>query len=115
MARQLKTNAEIDSFITRVIGEANHHGANVNSIIQPLSDEVRQRLNLGVDKVEVYERNGNLARTCWVTLGGKRYVFSYNYHAEKIELRLKTLQGAVLFEFDNTSTQADIVREVAKL
>jgi hypothetical protein len=115
MARQLKTNTEIDAFITRVIGEANHHGANVNSIIKPLSDEVRNRLNLGIDRVEVYERNGKLARTCWVTLEGKRHVFSYNYHTQKIELRSKTLQGAVLFEFDNNTTQADIVREVAKL
>lgn len=115
MARILQTDAEIDAFISKVIGEANHHGANVNAIIQPLSDEVRQRLNLGSDKVEVYERNGKLARTCWVTIAGSRYVFSYNYDSQKIELRAGTTQGDKLFDFDNQTSQPDIAREVAKL
>ena len=73
MARHLRTNIEIDNFITKVIAEANHHAPNVGAIIMPLSSAVRARLNLAVDKVEVYERNGNLARTCWVTIGGNRY------------------------------------------
>lgn len=115
MARRLHTDAEIDTFIAKVIGEANHHGAKVNAVIVPLSDEVRKRLNLTLDKVEVYERNGQLARTCWVTLQGKRYVFSYNYHAQVIELRAQTTQGKRLAVFDNSTLHADIVSEVAKL
>ncbi|WP_458792299.1 hypothetical protein [Yoonia sp. MH D7] len=115
MARKLTTDQEIDAFIAKVLGEARHHGGNVRHVIQPLSDEVRKRLNLNLDKVEVYERNGNLARTCWVTLQGTRYAFSYNYQTQKIELRDRSTQGAVRFEFDNATTSADIHTEVGKL
>jgi hypothetical protein len=115
MARKLTTNQQIDAFIAKVIAEAHHHGGKVEHVIQPLSDEVRQRLSLGIDKVEVYERNGNLARTCWVTLQGKRYVFSYNYQSEKIELRDQSTQGTVRFEFDNSTSLAAIQREVGML
>ncbi len=115
MARKLTTNKEIDAFIAKVIGEAHHHGQNVEHVIQPLSDEVRRRLNLKLDKVEVYERNGNLARTCWVTLQGSRYTFSYNYQTEQIDLRNRSTQGALRFSFDNATPLADIQTEVGKL
>ncbi len=115
MARQLTTNTEIDDFIAKVIGEANHHGIHVHRVIQPLSDEVRKRLNLNIDEVAVYERNGNLARTCWITISGNRYVFSYNYQTKKIELRDRTLRGAMIFNFDNATPLADIAREVGRL
>ncbi|OOY11635.1 hypothetical protein BMG00_11040 [Thioclava marina] len=115
MARKLTTNQEIDAFIAKVIGEARHHGGNVEHVIQPLSDEVRQRLNLKFDKVEVYERNGNLARTCWVTLQGSRYVFTYNYKTQQIDLRSHSIQGAWRFSFDNSTPLPDIQREVGNL
>ena len=115
MARRLHTNVEIDNFISRVIAEAAHHAGNVQSVIQPLSDEVRLRINLARDKVEVYERNGNLARTCWVTIQGKRYVFSYNYQSQCIDLRDHSLQGAVRYQFDNSTLLSDIQREAASL
>lgn len=115
MARQLTSNADIDSFISRVILEANHHALGVAQVIKPLSDEVRQRLRLSVDKVEVYEREGKLARTCWVTINSNRYVFTYNYTAKKIELRARSTQGALLYQFDNQASQSDLQKEVAKL
>ncbi|UWP90193.1 hypothetical protein [Aliiroseovarius crassostreae] len=115
MARKLTTNQEIDAFIAKVITEANHHGGNVEHVIQPLSDEVRKRLNLAVDTVSVYERNGNLARTCWVTIQGSRYAFSYNYDSKKIELRDRSIQGTKIFDFENATSLADIQREVGKL
>lgn len=115
MARRLNTDDEIEDFIARVIGEADHHGVNVNSVIKPLSDAVRQRLNLSLDQVEVYERNGILARTCWVTIQRYRYAFSYNYDTQKIELRERSLQGTKLYDFDNSTSLADIQREVGKL
>lgn len=115
MARRLKNDAEIDRFISTVINEADHHAGNVNEVVQHLSDAVRQRLNLSTDKVEVYERNGKLARTCWVTLKGNRYVFSYNYKAARIDLRKQSTQGQQLSSFDNSTSQSTIRKEVSKL
>ncbi len=115
MARQLTTNRQIDAFINKVIVEANHHSPGVAQIIMPLSQAVRGRLNLAQDRVEVYERLGQLARTCWVTLGGKRYAFSYNYDDKKIDVRDRSIQGTLIFQFDNQTTAASIRRVVASL
>ena len=115
MARRLTTNRQIDAFIRKVIGDANHHAPSVSQVIMPLSQAVRAILNLAQDRVEVIERLGNLGRTCWVTLGGKRYLFSYNHDDEKIDLRDRTTQGRVIFQFDNQSTAAVIRREVGRM
>ena len=115
MARKLSTDAEIDDFIEKVLEAAEHHGGKVKDVILPLSEAVRARLNLVVDTVSVYERNGELARTCWVTLSGKRYAFSYDYADEKIDLRDGSIQGANIAEFDNHTSRAAIKRIVANL
>jgi hypothetical protein len=115
MARRLHTNKEIDDFIDQVIDAAMHHAARVAHIIEPLSKAVRSRLNLSVDRVEVYERNGKLARTCWVTVGGQRWVFSYAYGAGVIELRQGSTQGPVVFQFDNHTPAASLHRQVSAL
>lgn len=116
MARSLKSDRQIDHFIAKVIDEAQHHAGLVEQIIQPLSDKVRARLRLNAgDDVSVYERNGKLARTCWVTIGGQRWVFSYNYLAGKIDLREGSTRGRLHFQFDNDTTPADLKRVVASL
>ncbi len=115
MARRLRTNPQIDSFIQAVLGQAMHHGGNVAHVILPLSNAVRARLNLQVDRVDVYERNGNLARTCWVTVNGNRYAFSYGYGASVIELRQGSIQGPVIFQFDNSTSAGAIAQQAAAL
>lgn len=115
MARHLETDSQIDDFIDKVVAEAVHHGGAVAAVITPLSTAVRARLNLATDKVEVYERNGNLARTCWVTLNRKRYVFTYNYKNRKIDLRANSLRGTVLFSFNNSSALVTIEQEISQL
>ena len=115
MARNLKTDNDIDNFISKVIKEADHHATRVMDIIQPLSDEVRKYLQLGLDKIEVYERNGKLARTCWVTLKNKRYVFTYNYDEQFIDLKKGSLQGQLIFQFDNSTSLQDLKKIVAQL
>lgn len=104
MARLLETNKEIDSFIEKVCCEAKHHANGVVDVIKPLSDEVRQQLDVPQKgTVEVYERKKKLVRTCWVTTPSQaRYVFSYNYSSGKIELRDGSTRGKLRFEFDNT-------------
>lgn len=115
MARRLRTNNQIDAFISRIINEANHHSPEVAQIILPLSQAVRAKLILAQDRVEIYERLGRLARTCWVTLGGNRYAFSYNYNSQKIDLRARSIQGPLIAQFDNRTTALRIQRVVTSL
>lgn len=115
MARHLKTNAQIDDFIEKVIEAAECHAHSVANVIEPLSQAVRGRLNLTVDRVEAFERNGKLARTCWVTVGGRRWVFSYVYGRGVIELRQGSTRGSVVFSFDNQTPATALQRQVNAL
>jgi hypothetical protein len=115
MARRLTTNRQIDAYLRLVTHAATHHAPSVATVIPDLAHEVRGRLTLGVDDVSVYERLGNLGRTCWVTIGGRRWAFSYDYSTGKIDLRRDSLQGAVVFQFDNSTTMAAIKRQAARL
>jgi len=115
MARRLRTDAQIDNFIRNVTRQAEHHAPRVATIIVPLSDVVRERLDLSIDRIEVYERNGRLARACWVTIAGRRYAFSYNYEDGMIDLREGGLQGAVLCQFDNDTSQNELRRQARRL
>ena len=114
MARQLTTDAQIDAFIRKVIKKAHHHATNVEHVIEPLSDIVRAAMSQ-TDTIEVFERNGKLARTCWVTIGGDRYVFSYEYTSATIELRERTTRGSVLHSFDNSWAKKAIKQAIGSL
>jgi hypothetical protein len=115
MARRLRNDAQIDNFINAVRRAAEHHAPDVAAIIEPLSDAVRERLDLSEDRIEVYERNGRLARTCWVTISSRRYAFSYNYDDGMIDLRDGSIQGTILFQFNNDTTAAQIRAQVRRM
>ena len=63
----------------------------------------------------MYERNGQMARTCWITLSGNRWAFSYNYEAKAIDIRSGSIKGPTLFRIDDTTTVAQIHAIVSKL
>ena len=111
MARKLNSKQEIRDFVVKVTAEARHHASEVENIISDLEHEVLNKINLPTDTFTVYERNGQLARTCWVVFSGNRYAFSYNYEKKKIELREWSIQGDVRTAFDN-STPASLVKSV---
>jgi len=113
MARHLQTRKQIDDFIDMVTDKAHHHAPGVAQIIDPLSQAVLG--HPGFSGLEVYERNGNLARTCWVTVGANRWVFSYSYGQHVIELRQKSTRGPVVFSFDNQTSAAALHRQVNRL
>ena len=114
MARRLTTSKQIDSYVASVIDAAKHHAPQVEKVILPLSNGVRARLG-PLDLIEVYERNGVVARTCWVRIAGNRYCFSYDYTTHVINLRDRGLQGNLRFTFDNRTTAAQIRAQVAAL
>ncbi len=51
------------------------------------------------DAVDVFERNGEIARTTWVTLQGKRMVFTYSYPKRRILLKPENLRRDELANF----------------
>jgi len=114
MARRLTTSGQIDIYVASVISDATHHAHQVKHVIQPLADAVRARLGSN-DTIDVYERNGVVARTCWVRIAGNRYCFSYDYTNQVIDLRDRGLQGNLRFSFDNATTGAQIGAQVAAL
>lgn len=115
MARHLKTKKQIDDYVAYVDNQAVHHAPNVKDVLFDLAQEVIGRLNLLSDRIEVFERNGKIARTCWVTITGKRYVFSYDYGTHQIVLRDQSIQGVERFRFDNNVTTAQIKKIVVAL
>lgn len=115
MARELTTDKQIEEYVRALVEYASHNAPHVASIITPLAAAVRCRLAPGRDRLEVYTRNGNLARSCWVTLCGYRYALSYNYDKRMIDLREGGLQGAVLFQFDNDTSSTEIRRRIDSL
>ena len=101
--------------LSMCVHAATDHAPHVANVISSLEVEVRKRLVLGVDKIEVYERNGVLARTCWVALGGNRYVFTYNYTTHKIDLKAKSIQGTLIYSFTNATTVGAVQTQIRKL
>jgi len=115
VARKLISIQEIKDFVIKVTGEASHHASEVESIIADLEYEVLRKINLATDTFTVYERNGQLARTCWVVFSGRRYAFSYNYQNKKIELRKWSIQGVPLKAFDNSTPTSEVHKAIASL
>lgn len=113
MARHLQTSAQINAYVAYVIREANDHSKQVAQIIQPLANAVLGHQSFS--RLEVYERNGNLARTCWVTVGNNRWVFSYSYAQGVIELRQHSTRGPVVFSFDNKTSSTALQRQVNRM
>ena len=111
MARLLTTRRIINFFIVKVIQDANHHAGNVEYIIQPLANAILNRMNFPTDTLEVWDRNGNIGRTCWVTINGNRYALSYDYNKQVINLRHRSIQGNIIFSFDN-NTSPQVIRRI---
>ncbi len=51
------------------------------------------------DVVEVFERNGEIARTTWVTLQGHRMVFTYSYSKKRILLKPENVRRNEVVSF----------------
>lgn len=114
MARRLTTNKQINDYIKSIIAAARHHAPEVCHVIQPLANAVLARLGPN-DTIDVYERNGVTARTCWIRIAGNRYCFSYNYTNLMIDLRDRSLRGSLRFSFDNNTPLPQINAQAATL
>ena len=113
MAHQLTNKVETDREFLRIEGEAGHHAKHLNPMLRHLYNYVISKINFLRDTVQLYERNGNLARTTWITHRGRRLVFSYAYSKATVELRDGSVKGACLASFDGTESSGQISSKLA--
>lgn len=83
------------------MGRADHHGENVNEIVLTLIGAVIWK---ATQNVEVRTYKEETANILWLTVGKNRYAIVYNHITTNIEVRDRTLNGAVLAIFNNDST-----------
>ena len=88
------------------MNRADHHADKVKGIALALLGGIVWRADPG--SIEIRQHAGNLANVLWVTIQGSRYAFVYNHQAEKIELRERTQQGAVLHSFDDEMSVSEV-------
>jgi hypothetical protein len=89
-----------------VMGRADHHAAQVKAVALALLGGIIWRGEPG--SIEIKQYDGELANVLWVTIGGKRYAFAFNHKTGKIEVRDRTVQGAVLHSFTNLTPVAEV-------
>ncbi len=101
--------ATLQQYLIGVMGRADHHAHRVNEIALALVGAIVWRKDATAIKV-MAARNGGTANVLWISIGGKRYAFSYNHDAGTIEMRDKSVQGDVLASFDNSTPIAEVRR-----
>ena len=100
MARKLKSKSETDDFILNVMKAVKHHAPGMHGPVETIYARMIELIDFNSDVVEVYERNGELARTTWVTLQGQRMVFTYDYDGKCLLLKRDNLRGDTKARFN---------------
>lgn len=106
MAITARDIEELHTYVSGVMGRADHHAGKVKGIALALLGGIIWRAE--PDTIRIRRFAGGPANMLWVNISGKTYVFAYNHETEKIEIRDRTQTGTVLDSFDDTNTAADI-------
>src|SRR3954463_9769531 len=100
MAMTITTIDEMQGDLQGVVGRADHHARQVNSIVLPLLGAVVLYKDPGTE-IEVRTYAGSPANMLWCWIGGHRYAFVYNHATQNVDMRDRTGQGEVVAEFHN--------------
>jgi len=111
MSKEIKDVGVLQEYIKRIKGKANHHAEDVEEIIFPLIGAIVWRCK----DIKCLEVAGDIKNVLWISTGSKKYAFSYNHVAKKIEIRKDSIKGKVLNSFDNNDTIAGIIQIFSKL
>jgi len=95
---------EVQDYMQGVRTRAAHHAPNVRLIVPALVGFAIER----ADKIEHRRCEGVLGNVSWIWVQGRKYAFRYDHEHDCIQLRRGSLQGPVLFEFDNDTPLADL-------
>jgi hypothetical protein len=106
MAIQARDFDVLHRYAQGVMNRAEHHARDVSAIALALLGAIIWRGEPG--SVEIKQHAGELANVLWVTIGGVRYAFAYNHEVAAIEMRDRTVQGAVLHRFTNNMPVTEV-------
>ena len=101
MAVTLKDIDTLQEYILGVMNRAEHHAGAVKEIALALVGAIVWKKD--VSSIKVMEKDGETKNVLWVEINTKRYAFVYNHGSQKIDMRLGSIQGTVLHQFDNST------------
>ena len=106
MAISIDSIQTLQTYLSGVMGRADHHAGQVEGVALALLGAVVWR---STGEISVREYAGNPANIIWFFVGEQRYALVYNHSTEKIELRERTQGGNLLAEFDNDTTYQEVI------
>ena len=106
MAISIDSIQTLQTYLSGVMGRADHHAGQVEGVALALLGAVVWR---STGEISVREYAGNPANIIWFFVGKERYALVYNHENFKIELRERTQGGNSIAEFDNSTTYQEVI------
>lgn len=103
----ITTIDEMQQYLQGVVGRAEHHAREVNSIVLPLLGAVVLYKDEGTE-IEVRTYAGSPANMLWCWMNGNRFAFLYNHSTGRIEVRNRTGRGEPVAEFHNRMSLLEV-------
>lgn len=83
---------------------AEHHAQNVDEVCFAVAGAIVWR----GDRITVRQQEGGMGNVLWMEVGESKYAFSFNHTTGNIEVRLNSVRGAVVQEFHNGNSHAEV-------
>lgn len=106
MAISIDSIETLQTYLSGVMGRADHHAGQVEGVALALLGAVVWK---STGEIAVREYAGNPANIIWFYVGKMKYALVYNHSTEKIELRERTQGGTTIAKFDNNSTYQEVI------
>lgn len=103
----------LNEYLNGVMNRANHHATNVNEVALTIAGAIVWR---ATEDMTVRSNNSRgTGNMLWFFVKDKRYVLSYNQQSQTIDLLERSIEGTVLYSFDNSWSAIDVKNIFAKL
>ena len=108
MPIQLHSLEELHTYLSGVIGRAEHHAPEVEEVILTLAGAVVLFKDTNTP-LEAFSRRGSVANVLWATINGQRYAFSYDHDNDQIVIRRGSTQGTMVGSFSNRTSARSVI------
>jgi len=103
----------LEEYLDGVMNRSDHHAKTVGAITLALVGAVLWKKD--PNPIEVRTHDGKAANILWFHVNGNRYALAYNHKEKCIDLRDRTLTGAVRHKFNNKSSVSDVYNAFGNL